>query len=176
MSARRWILRFATLALFGAAPAAGQELPQEPGQAAFAAIAEIVSLLEADPATDWSRVDIDALREHLVDMDRVTLGAVVRQRPLPNGVEMSLSGSTDVMASARRMVQAHTAMVSGAQGTSASVADRGDVLVVTWTTSRPDEVDRLRGLGFFGFLAEGNHHRMHHLMIARGADPHGHQP
>ena len=45
----------------------------QPGQSAFAAIQEIVDILEADPKTDWSKVNIDALREHLVDMSNVTL-------------------------------------------------------------------------------------------------------
>lgn len=59
----------------GALPAASQ--PTEPGQGAFAAIAEIVALLSADTSTDWSRVDITALREHLVDMNQLTLNADV---------------------------------------------------------------------------------------------------
>ena len=46
-----------------------------PGQAAFGAIEEIVQKLEADPATDWSKVNIGALREHLIDMNEVTLRA-----------------------------------------------------------------------------------------------------
>ena len=40
----------------------GQTVPTQPGQEAFAAIQEIVAMLEADPRTDWSKVDIDALR------------------------------------------------------------------------------------------------------------------
>src|SRR5437764_5713379 len=36
-----------------------------PGQAAFGAIQEVVELLEADPTTDWAKVNIAALREHL---------------------------------------------------------------------------------------------------------------
>ena len=35
---------------------ATQNLPTESGQSAFAAIHEIVELLEADPKTDWSKV------------------------------------------------------------------------------------------------------------------------
>ncbi|MEM7724639.1 MAG: hypothetical protein AAF376_20080, partial [Pseudomonadota bacterium] len=31
--------------------------PQETGQSAFAAMAEIVALLRADPDTDWANVD-----------------------------------------------------------------------------------------------------------------------
>lgn len=52
-------------------------LPTEAGQAAFATIAEIVAILTADPATDWAKVDIEALRQHLIDMDNVTLRAAV---------------------------------------------------------------------------------------------------
>ena len=57
------------------APAAGTSAPREGGQAAFAAIAEIVRLLDADPGTDWSRVNVEALRQHLIDMDEVTMHA-----------------------------------------------------------------------------------------------------
>ena len=45
----------------------------QPGQGAFAAIQEIVEILAADPKTDWSKVNIDALRQHLIDMNNVTL-------------------------------------------------------------------------------------------------------
>src|SRR5947209_3755409 len=41
--------------------------PTMPGQDAFGTIQEIVGILEADPNTDWSKVNISALREHLVD-------------------------------------------------------------------------------------------------------------
>ncbi len=49
----------------------------EGGQSAFAALQEVVSYLMADPATDWSRVDIEALRQHLIDMDNVTLLSLI---------------------------------------------------------------------------------------------------
>lgn len=54
---------------------AGQPIgrPIEAGQAAFGAIEEIVRMLLTDPITNWSRVDIDDLRQHLVDMDELTL-------------------------------------------------------------------------------------------------------
>ncbi|MFW1924327.1 hypothetical protein ACG90D_19965, partial [Acinetobacter geminorum] len=60
--------------------------PTQPGQDAFAAIQEIVQILEADPRTDWSKVNIDALREHLVDMSNVTLSAQVKTEPLEGGI------------------------------------------------------------------------------------------
>jgi hypothetical protein len=36
----------------------------------------------------------------------------------------------------------------------------------------PNDRNKLRGLGFFGVLTLGMHHQMHHLMIARGDNPH----
>ena len=55
------------------------DLPNETGQSQFAAVAEIVTLLRDDPETDWTRVDIEALRDHLVDMDNVTTKASVER-------------------------------------------------------------------------------------------------
>ena len=53
--------------------AAAGSVPTSSGQAAFATISEVVRLLKADSATDWSKVDIEALRRHLIDMDAVTM-------------------------------------------------------------------------------------------------------
>jgi hypothetical protein len=50
-------------------------MPTMPGQEAFGTIQEIVQILEADPKTDWSKVDLEALRQHLIDMNEVTLKA-----------------------------------------------------------------------------------------------------
>ncbi len=65
-------------AAHGTKPSSTKAVPREPGQSAFAAIQEIVAILEADPETDWSRVNIEALRNHLADMDNVTLRADVK--------------------------------------------------------------------------------------------------
>ena len=61
--------------------------PTMPGQEAFGTIQEVVQILEADPTTDWSKVNIPALREHLIDMNEVTLRAVATERALENGIE-----------------------------------------------------------------------------------------
>jgi uncharacterized protein (DUF1786 family) len=55
--------------------AATSATPTMPGQEVFGTIGEIVRILEADPATDWSKVNINPLREHLIDMDEVTMRA-----------------------------------------------------------------------------------------------------
>src|SRR4051812_7008429 len=64
-----------------AMPHHGGGAPQSAGQDAFGAIQEIVLMLEADPKTDWSKVDLEALRQHLIDMNEVVLRAVATPKP-----------------------------------------------------------------------------------------------
>jgi hypothetical protein len=63
--------------------------PTMPGQDAFGTIQEIVQILQSDPKTDWSKVNIDALRQHLIDMNEVTLRAAAAQRMIDNGIEIA---------------------------------------------------------------------------------------
>jgi hypothetical protein len=146
--------------------------PTEPGQSAFAAIQEIVGILTADPKTDWSAVNIDALRQHLVDMNNVVLAASVKDVPVEGGMRFDVTGEGPVRDSIRRMVAAHAATMNGVDGWAFETAqiDGGASLTV-----RPPakDADKLRGLGFFGVLTLGMHHQAHHLMIARGQSPHG---
>ena len=145
--------------------------PTQPGQAAFAAIQEVVAILETDPATDWAKVDVEALRRHLIDMDAVTLHAVVAAEAVPGGMRFAVGGEGAVRQSIRRMVTAHAAAMSGAWRFTAAETPEGATLTVL-----VPEADRakLRGLGFLGVLTRGMHHQAHHLMLARGGDPHRH--
>ena len=68
--------------------ASSAKVPSLAGQDAFGAIQEVVRILDADPKTDWSRVDIAGLREHLIDMNEVTLHAAATEKRLDNGVEI----------------------------------------------------------------------------------------
>src|SRR6267142_5337363 len=61
-------------------------IPTLPGQDAFGAVQEIVRILEADPATDWSKVALEALRQHLIDMNEVTLRADATAMDIEGGV------------------------------------------------------------------------------------------
>jgi hypothetical protein len=153
------------------APPAATAMPKEPGQSAFAAIQEIVGVLEADPQTDWSKVNIDALRAHLVDMNNVTLGAEVNAQPIVGGMRYSVTGVGPVGDSVRRMALAHAATMNGVDGWrfEASPIEGGAVLSV-WAPEA--DLRKLRGLGFFGVMARGMHHQAHHLAIARGDHPH----
>lgn len=146
--------------------AAAQTLPQEPGQGAFAAISEIVALLLADPATDWSSVDINALRQHLVDMDNLITQTQAQTTQIDNGLEIQITLTGVGGGSAERMVPAH-APVLGAETGWASVVTRADNMLV-WRVTDMAAVDTIRALGFYGLMAVGDHHRAHHLGMAVG--------
>lgn len=147
-------------------------VPTEPGQSAFAAIQEIVVLLEADPTTDWSKVNLEALRKHLIDMNNVTLGADVKTVCTGKDVTFTVSGEGSVRGSIRRMLKAHADTMQGIDGWgyAAEMTDTGATLKVT----PPDEATatRLAGLGFIGVIARGMHHQEHHFMIAKGMGSH----
>lgn len=150
------------------ATAHGSAMPREPGQGAFAAIAEIVAILRADPETDWSRVDLDGLRRHLLDMDDLVTGTIVEQTAMADGIRMRLDTTVAANAAASRMVPAHAPVLGEETGWASSVAVGNGEIVWTVTGTTPGDVATIRGLGFFGLMATGAHHQTHHLMMARG--------
>jgi hypothetical protein len=150
----------------------GGAVATQPGQGAFAAIQEIVEILAADPKTDWSKVNIDALRQHLVDMNNVTLAANVMSEPIDGGMRFDVTGEGPVRDSIRRMIAAHAATMNGVDGWKFEAAEIDGGASLTVHPPAKD-LDKLRGLGLFGVLTLGMHHQVHHLMIARGENPHG---
>jgi hypothetical protein len=190
-SVRRWLL---PLLLCVAGPLAAQEhvhtpgmthpaaptvVPTQGGHAAFAAIAEIVALLEADPATDWSKVNVERLRRHLIDMDLVTLHSRVTSTPVSGGVQLLIRGRGEAIGAIQRMTAAHVGMVAAGGGPRIVRSPLADGVKLLVTAREPGDVAamaRIRALGFIGLMAQGDHHAAHHLALARGdamAD-HGH--
>ena len=151
--------------------------PTLPGQAAFAAIGEVVRMLKADPNTDWSRVNVEALRQHLIDMDDVTMHAVVAQRSVSGGLEMEVTGTGRTVAAIKRMAINHSRMLGQEGEDRATAQEIASGARITVTATQPNDarmVAQIRGLGFAGLMTEGDHHAAHHLALARGdADPHG---
>jgi hypothetical protein len=142
--------------------------PAMPGQAAFGAVQEIVRMLEADLDTDWSKVNLSALREHLIDMDEVTLRAAAAEKPVDGGLEVAVTGAGRTLQAIQRMVPAHAQELNGLHGWAASTSPLPSGILLTVTTTDPNEIDHIRGLGFIGLLASGSHHQLHHLAMARG--------
>ena len=145
-----------------------------PGNDAFGTIQEAIRELDADPKTDWSKVDLEVLRQHLVDMHNFTINVEVRsQRPIENGFEAVIRPITKMSeASFDRVLAVHPMQLKKETGWAMHVSKTGDLYTLRVTTSNPAEVSRLRGLGYIGVMAVGTHHQSHHWGMANGSNPH----
>lgn len=147
-------------------------LPSETGQSAFAAIAEIVRILDADSDTDWSTVDIAKLRNHLVDMDELTLRSTVERRMEGKTVTYIVTGEGRTIDAIRSMVPAHTKELDkiATWSASATLLPTGAALIMNPGSEM--ELTKIIALGFFGLMATGSHHQPHHLAMATGRSEH----
>lgn len=143
-----------------------------PAQAAYGAIQEIVRQLKADPATDWSKVNLEALRQHLIDMDDVTMRSAVVQQPVPGGLVMTVTGAGRTGAAIKRVLTSHAAMLGMDPQYTATATPLPAGIRLTVTAKDASDtklVAMIRGLGFAGLITEGDHHAEHHMMVARGS-------
>jgi Crp-like helix-turn-helix domain len=151
--------------------------PTLPGQDAFGAMVEVVKILEADPKTDWSKVDLERLRQHLIDMNEVVLHAQVKQSPVLGGLVMDVTGAGRTEQAIRVMVVPHAVELDRMPSYAARTELIPGGVRLTVTVKAPDDpraVARLRGLGFIGVLTQGAHHGPHHLAMAKGEALLGH--
>ena len=144
---------------------------KEPGQGAFAAIQEAVEALDADPNTDWSKISIDRLREHLIDMDEVTLHAQLKSQDIPNGSRIIVTGHGRTLDAIQRMVVAHAKAMGDYPLFTMTAEATSDGAIVTLLAKHPADVAHVRALGLIGALSEGMHHQMHLWMIVTGQMP-----
>ena len=145
----------------------------QPGQSAFAAIQEVVERLQADPNTDWSTIHIDALREHLIDMEEVTLRATIRAEPTATGVRYSVTGGGRTREAIQRMVMGHARSMGDAEHWSMSASEIPEGVLVTVTPKQPSDMPRIQALGLLGMMSDGAHHQPHHWFLATGEAPMG---
>jgi hypothetical protein len=148
--------------------------PTMPGQDTFGAIQEVVRILDADPKTDWSKVDLEALRQHLIDMNEVTLRADAAPKQIDGGLEIAVTGTGRTLVAIQRMAPAWAQTMDGHQGWSTKVAPLPNGELLTVTATDPKEIQHIRGLGFSGLLVSGSMHQPHHLAMAKGEFDHEH--
>lgn len=141
-----------------------------PGNDIFGTIQEVVQKLEANPNTDWTKVDLEALRQHLLDMKAFTEEvAVIEQKPITNGTEIQVRPETERAGKAlKRLFSMHPAMIKKEKGWEMDAKRDQNKWTITCTTENNSEVEKIRALGYIGLLAEGAHHQLHHWMIANG--------
>ena len=146
-------------------------LPASPGQAAYGTISEVVRLLKADTSTDWSRVNVEALRQHLIDMDEVTMHATVTQRNIVGGAEMIVTGTGRTALAIGRMAMNHARMLDQGneyRAVAEQIPSGARITITSRNVTDSRTVARIRGLGFAGLMTEGDHHPAHHMARARG--------
>src|SRR3954452_13027047 len=119
--------------------------PTLPGQGAFGAIQEVVRILDADLKTDCSKLVLEALRQHLIDMDEVTLRVEAAPKQIDGGLEITITGSERTLTAIQRMIPAYAQTVNGLNGwtAKADTLPNGELLTVTATD--PKEVQHIRG-------------------------------
>ena len=128
--------------------------PSLPGQDAFGAIAEIVRILDADPQTDWSKVDLERLRQHLIDMNEVVLRAEVKTTAVPGGLATDVTGVGRTEQAIRAMVIPHAGELDRMPGLPAKTEPIPGGVQLTVTARDPEDakaVARVRALGSSGF-------------------------
>ena len=69
------------------------------------------------------------------------------------------------------MTSAHAATMNGVGGWTFQAEQTEDGANLTVLVP-PQDLTKLKALGFIGVMTRGMHHQMHHLMIARGEYPH----
>jgi len=144
------------------------------GNYAFWTIQEVIEKLDSDPQTDWSKVNLEALRQHLIDMQNFTLNVnVLSQHPIAMGMKAVIRPTTkDAAASLDRVFSAHPAQLHKETGWKMKVVKKDGNYQLTVTTKKAAEVDRINGLGYIGVMALGTHHQVHHWAMAKGLNPH----
>ena len=98
---------------------------------------------------------------------------VLSQKPIRMGVLATLKATTQRADEALiRVFRAHPKMLAMETGWSMHVAKIDDVYEISITTSKEEEIEKIRALGYIGIMAWGDHHQSHHWMMATGENPH----
>ena len=147
---------------------------KEAGNDAFGTIQEVIHLLETDPTTNWKKVNIEALRLHLIDMYAMTLHVkVLYEKPLLAGLETVIEPtSLQAKEALERVLNVHPKMLREETGWIMHVIPQEKRYILRITTHNEQEIDKIRALGYIGLMAYGSHHQRHHLMMALGKNPH----
>ena len=145
----------------------------ESGTDPFATLQEVVTALEANPDTNWEKVNIEALRLHLVEMQDMTINVDVKHQYIDNGFQAVVTPTTNrAVKSLTRVLSGHPAQMKAETGWDMQVSNNDDIFTLTVVSKKAHEVAKIRGLGYIGVMSYGNHHQPHHWAMASGENPH----
>ncbi|GEM_PF-1427274 len=149
-----------------------------PGNDLFGTIQEVIRQLEAEPGTDWSRVNLEVLRSHLRDMFEFSHNVdVLSEQPIDQGVRVVVTPLTQrTQAALDRVLAAHPRILKNETGWDMRVNKSATHYEIITTTSQNNQIDKIRGLGYIGLMTYGMHHQPHHWAMATGKHPHQHRP
>ena len=160
-------------AMMGHNTAPTQVVLTESGTDPFATLQEVIDALESNTRTNWEKVNIEALRLHLVEMQDMTINVDVKQQHIDNGFQAVVSPTTsNAVKSLTRVLSGHPAQMKAETGWDMQVQINNSVFTLTVTTDNAKDVAKIRGLGYIGVMAYGNHHQPHHWAMASGDNPH----
>ena len=147
---------------------------KEAGNAIFGTLQETIKMLDANPETDWEKVDLEGLRQHLIDMENFTSGVdVLSNEKIAKGSKIVIRAKSKVAHdSLSRALKAHPSMMQSETGWTMGVEQNKERFTLTIETQKPEEITRLRALGYIGVMALGDHHQVHHWLMASGSNPH----
>lgn len=146
---------------------------REAGTDAFATLQEAIIALEANPNTNWEKVNMEALRLHLIQMQDMTLNVNVVQKNINRGFQAVITPTIDrAVQSLTQILSSHPAQMQAETGWDMQVANNNGVFTLTVTSNNIKEIAKIRGLGYIGVMAYGKHHQPHHWAIASGKNPH----
>jgi hypothetical protein len=145
----------------------------ESGTDPFATLQEVITALEANPGTNWEKVNIEALRLHLVEMQDMTINVDVKHQYIDNGFQAVVTPTTNrAVKSLTRVLSGHPAQMKAETGWDMQVSNNDDIFTLTVVSKKAHEVAKIRGLGYIGVMSYGNHHQPHHWAMASGENPH----
>lgn len=146
----------------------------EAGQDAFGTIQEVIRKLNSNPNTDWKNVHLEMLRQHLIDMNDMTLHVdVISQKPIKYGSEIVIKPTTQRSKLAlKRILSAHPKQLKMETGWEMNAVQDAATYILKTTSNNQNDVDKIRGLGYIGLMSIGMHHQKHHWMMAIGKNPH----
>lgn len=146
----------------------------EAGNDVFGTLQEVIRALNENPNTDWSQVDLEALRQHLLDMRDMTLNVdVIESEALKNGAQWTIQATTKrAQAALTRVLAAHPEQLAHETGWVMTVEHADEKFQIQVTSQHAKDAAKIQGLGYIGIMAYGDHHQPHHWAMANSANPH----